>query len=263
MLYEKTVYPQNPFLKNYIHSYWILKSRTNKTDPYLLPPDKHFQLILSFNKDTNVTGKAAGESHVRGSFLVGMQSSHVTLRPDGNVEYLAVQFHPYGIRALLPFASKEIKDVFFELRYLKSRLNEFLKPLLNSISSDEERIKYIEQGLLSVIAESDIRPKKYLAAAVKLINSSYGSLSVQEISEQIGITARQLNREFEQFVGITPKYYSRIVRFGRTLEILQNLKNADNLTAAAYGCSYSDQSHMIHECINFIGLPPKEILKLY
>lgn len=262
MIYENILYPQNYIIKKYVHSFWILRTKNpeGRIKPYLLPPDKYFNIILSFKSNTNIIKNNIFKSAVSGSFIVGMRTAYVLLQPDGDVDYLAIAFYPHTLRCFLNFHCINITDNFFELDLLKSKFNEVFKPVLNEVYSDEKRIEIIEKRLLLLIEKIDYVPNNYLVEALNIIQKNNGLISIQNICNDIGTSVRQLNRDFEKFVGISPKFYSRIVRFNNLLDSLKNMEKFENFADIAYYCGYFDQAHMIHECFDFTGLSPKQLL---
>lgn len=262
MLYEKILYPRNPLIKKYVHLFWILKADYFSV-PYLLPPDKYFTIILSFKSNTNVLKNDTVKAPVSGSFIVGMRTSRVFLIPDGEIDYLGIEFCPHGLRSFLDFNCTNITDSFLEIGLLKNKLNEALKPIMNEVFSDEKRVEIIERRLLSLISRIDYTPDNYFIEALNVIEKNYGSISVRDVCDNIGVSTRQLNREFERFIGVSPKFYSRIVRFNNFLDKLKVIEKIESFTELAYQCGYSDQAHMIHECSDFTGLPPKELFVTY
>jgi AraC-like DNA-binding protein len=258
MSYENVLYPQNSSIKQYIHSFWILKTGCSNI-PYLLPPDKYFHVILSFKSNTHVVNNDFTKTPISGCFLIGMRTSRVFLSPGGDIDYLGIQFHPYGLRSFLDFHCINITDSFVEINLLKNKLYEALKPVINEAFSDQQKVEVIERRLLNLLAGIDYTPEKYLIAVLDRIEKNNGLITVRELSDNTGVATRRLNREFERFIGVSPKFYSRIVRFNFFLEKLKLMEKAENLSDLAYRCGYSDQSHMIHECSDFTGLPPKEL----
>jgi len=258
MVYENIIYPTNHLIKQYIRSFWILKSDVR--DPYLLPPDKYLHLILSYKSNTTIIKNGNISNSVTGSFIVGMRTSPVFLLPDGDVEYLGIEFYPYGLRPFLDFNCAGITNTFLEISVLQNELNEALKPVVNEIYSDEKRIEIIEQRLLTLLHKIPVSPDKRMVSAFNIIEKNNGLIPVNKICDNIGVSARQLNRDFEKFIGVSPKFYSRIVRFNYFLENIKGLSNFKSFADLAYYCGYTDQAHMIHECTDFTGVTPAELL---
>ncbi len=71
---------------------------------------------------------------------------------------------------------------------------------------------------------------------------------------------RYIQKLFLDNVGITPKSFSNIHRFNKSLQLIQT---ADlPLTSIAYDCGYYDQAHFIKEFKKFTGLTPSEVRAL-
>ena len=74
------------------------------------------------------------------------------------------------------------------------------------------------------------------------------------------IRQRQLNSQFQCFLGLAPKEFARVTRFLHALEKLKK-STSGSLTALAYESGYFDQSHFIHDCKEFAGMTPKEVIR--
>ncbi len=81
-----------------------------------------------------------------------------------------------------------------------------------------------------------------------------------KIMETYPHTQKHLIDQFKKYVGLTPKYYQRILRFN---EILLQIQHNNNITWSqiAYQYGYSDQSHFIKEFKHFSGFNPQEFIQ--
>jgi AraC-like DNA-binding protein len=82
-------------------------------------------------------------------------------------------------------------------------------------------------------------------------------MPIPAIARSAGISDRGLVRKFRQLIGISPKSYSRIVRFQRVLRSFESdplIEVPD--VAIKYG--YYDQSHLINDFRQYAGLTPTE-----
>ena len=82
-------------------------------------------------------------------------------------------------------------------------------------------------------------------------------MSVTELAGKACLSPKQFGRIFSNYVGMMPKEYSRIVRFQKSLWLLQN--HHRDYAGIAYACGYSDQSHFIRDFRHFCGLTPREL----
>jgi AraC-like DNA-binding protein len=84
---------------------------------------------------------------------------------------------------------------------------------------------------------------------------------VQQLSNWIGLSSRQLQRRFSSAVGYGPKTFHSILRFQRVLYLASGEHKDKTLADLALQAGYTDQSHMTREVRRFSGTPPKGVLR--
>src|SRR5690606_1457010 len=94
-------------------------------------------------------------------------------------------------------------------------------------------------------------------STVETILTANGQLSVDELSREINITRRQLERNFSSAIGLSPKQLSKTIRLQAVLKRLLS-KEFTNLTTLAHENEYYDQSHFIKDFKELTGFTPKE-----
>jgi AraC-like DNA-binding protein len=82
---------------------------------------------------------------------------------------------------------------------------------------------------------------------------------VEQLSQVLGISPRQLQRRFSAAVGYGPKIFQSVLRFQRLLRIAHQRKRSLVDIAACAG--YSDQAHMTREVRRFANEPPTTLLR--
>ena len=92
---------------------------------------------------------------------------------------------------------------------------------------------------------------------VSRLHMSGGRMSVRELAERSGCSARHLNREFRGAVGLPVKTYAGVVRFHRALGLLS--EDQLSLSEAAFEAGYADQAHMTRAMRRFGGFVPSDI----
>jgi AraC-like DNA-binding protein len=98
--------------------------------------------------------------------------------------------------------------------------------------------------------ETDSRKHKLF----DLIYAAKGSITVKQLSESSGWSSRQINRYFNQWIGLSLKTYCTILRFKASIEHIAQGK----LFPEAH---FTDQAHFIKEIKKFSGVAPKELSK--
>jgi transcriptional regulator GlxA family with amidase domain len=79
------------------------------------------------------------------------------------------------------------------------------------------------------------------------------------LASNVGLSRRRLIQVFAAEVGLTPKLFSRVVRFQRAREIVDHAATP-NWAKLAVDCGYCDQSHLIRDFQEFSGLSPTDYL---
>ena len=104
-------------------------------------------------------------------------------------------------------------------------------------------------------ARHDLR-NETLVKALELIEANLEeTLSVAEISKQVGVSARQIERLFSAFFGCTPSQYYRRLRLRRARHLL----TSSNLSVTEIGvaCGFSSMSHFSKCYRDLYGVSPR------
>lgn len=102
----------------------------------------------------------------------------------------------------------------------------------------------------------DAAPADPLAAfAIAAFSGDPARARVEPLQRTSGYTPGQFIHRFEQAVGLTPKRFSRVLRFGALLPQLVRCGPRD-WAQIAVGAGYFDQSHLIREFRHLAGMAP-------
>ncbi len=122
-----------------------------------------------------------------------------------------------------------------------------------------ERVRIMDQYLNQLLSRrtSDCDLMKNLLHRIFV---SGGSVGIKELAEREAISERQLNRKFGQWIGISPKKFSEVVRFQSVLHSIQSGGSVD-WTELALKHSFFDQAHLIRDFRRFYGASPHTAAK--
>ena len=82
-----------------------------------------------------------------------------------------------------------------------------------------------------------------------------------QINNDIPLSQRQLKRQFQKWLGMTPKNFQRIIRVKKVLNDLK-LNPDTGLVSLAYNNGFSDQAHMTRELKKIAKVTPGQYSKL-
>ena len=91
--------------------------------------------------------------------------------------------------------------------------------------------------------------------AWRVLRDSQGNVGTGALAADLGCSRRHLARRFREEVGLAPKTFARLLRFGR---VTRRLHGADpgRLAEVAQDCGYYDQAHLNRDFREFAGLTP-------
>lgn len=149
-----------------------------------------------------------------------------------------VRFHP-GIAAellrLLKSDSKIAPETFI------SSTDELILKLQTSFEH-QTKISLINNWLRS-LSDGPVAPPSTLLLALGALKKGGGT---EELVNRVPIGLRQVERQFQSWVGMTPKYFQRLSRVSSAREELKTLPTTE-LAELAYKHGFSDQAHMTRE----------------
>ncbi|OMF50053.1 AraC family transcriptional regulator [Paenibacillus peoriae] len=118
-----------------------------------------------------------------------------------------------------------------------------------------ERVRIMDEYLNQLLLRKRTNDCDLMKNLLHRIFVSAGSVGVKELAECEAISERQLNRKFGQWIGISPKKFSEVVRFQSVLHSIQSGGDLD-WTELALKHSFFDQAHLIRNFRRFYGDSP-------
>lgn len=123
--------------------------------------------------------------------------------------------------------------------------------------SIENWIPQVENFVLNRLAHhnkaDDIRAKRLVYATQSILQRNFRGF--EQLTHELGISYRNLQRDFSYLLGITPKQYQSVHRVYEAAEYIKNTK----LNEAAFLAGYTDQAHMNREFRRFTGITPYQV----
>ncbi|ALG83458.1 helix-turn-helix domain-containing protein [Gordonia phthalatica] len=187
--------------------------------------------------------------------LAGMHLRPVTIHHDGSQVGVQVSLSPAAVRALFGLPVGELANGTSELAQIDTDIARRLHDQLAQAHPDDRAA--VCAGALVDIA-SDAAPFDDAHAAWEYLARRRGDVTVAELVEQSGWSARYLTRLFTAEFGIGPKQAARLMRFDAARAGLEAGRAAVDVAA---DCGYADQSHMSREFTDLTGLSPRSLLR--
>lgn len=191
---------------------------------------------------------------LRGAVVQGAFDRFGVRGTEGPSAVVGVHFKPGGAAAFFGGALPELRNRTELLEDLWGSSTRTLRERLQGAASPQHALQLLHDHLLHRLhAAPPTDPVATLA--IRAFQRDPASARVAPVQRASGCTPAQFIRRFEQAVGLTPKRYARVLRFGVLLPTLVRCGPRDWAQIAAGG-GFADQSHLIREFQQLAGMAP-------
>nr|WP_068888626.1 helix-turn-helix domain-containing protein [Pedobacter panaciterrae] len=117
------------------------------------------------------------------------------------------------------------------------------------------KLKFVEGFLLKKVPNAD--PYRSIDYAVESLLFGCGNTPIENLASNACMSIRQLERKFIERLGLSPKQYSKFIRFTnahRMKSLFPDISWGD----IAIRCGYFDQMHMIHDFKSIAACNPRQ-----
>jgi methylphosphotriester-DNA--protein-cysteine methyltransferase len=244
-------------LARFVKCFWTLEAGISPGDdsaPEPVMPDGCIELIFNLaNPFTRYHADGTLERQPR-SIIAGQMRSSAMIEPSGRIDLFGVRFQYAGASPFFRFPLSELTDSIVDLGFVWGSEGGEIEARIHEAPTAEMRAGIVENGLLRLLAKNTAADG-VVEAASKLIVENMGLASIDKISDSMGVNGRRLERRFQQSLGLSPKRFSRIIRFQNFLGAVRN-DPSNGILDAALSFGYYDQAHLIREFREFSGKTP-------
>lgn len=246
-----------PELRSYLSQIWIFESPAGFSNQgTLIAPNAKPKIIFPYLNNLSTTDKDKTEVCKEADiWFIGVRDMPVTLgSSSGATGSIGVELTTSGAYHFLSLPFSQLTNTLFSFTDLYGKKGEELLEKLFGNKTPFEKVETIQQFLLDRLYEQQ-RSNGLIDYSVRLISSSKGLLEIKELERKTGYSKRYLDMLFKEYVGISPKTYSTIVRFQ---SFYKNISQEKLLPTDSIYELYYDQSHFIKEFKRFTGKTPMQ-----
>lgn len=236
--YHHERYHPSPDLGDYVEHYWVVE--WNVPSPTRVETLPHPNVHMIF---------AAGGSEVRGPSRT--KFSRVL---EGKGAVFAVKFTPAGFQPYAGAPVSTFADVTVELRHVFGAAGDALEQAVLAETTSPARGVIVERFLRARRPPPDDHVRQ-VTRIVSMAATDRAILKVDDLVERTGLNKRTLQRLFERYVGVSPKWVIQRYRLHEAAERLAEQGPAGH-AALALQLGYSDQAHFARDFKAIIGVSP-------
>lgn len=222
---------------------------------HLAVPSPTLTMIIDLGHGLDLTGPGLPERTTFRLCLSGMHPAPYLVHHDGLQRGVQVDVRPSLVRALTGAPAAELAGEAVELTELCPGLAEELYDRVASAQAADREA--VAAGVLARRAVPGREVQPDAAAAWAHLAARQGRVTVGELTERSGWSARYLATKFTAEFGMGIKQAARLMRFDAARRALERGLPAAEV-AVRHG--YADQAHLSREVRAFVGYSPSGYL---
>lgn len=243
-------------LSDLVKAFWLYKPDFKGPKWDILIPEGVIDIIFNFGAPYFRQSFLQGSEHgqwVAGDVFIGQRTDLFKIRWPHNTQLFAIRLNAAKAYRLYPEPMNKMSNRAVSLNSIGlGSLSEAIK--VTGINDVYGTIKQCQQ-LLPALSKQHEKAETILTRAIALIDEMRGEIDVATLCAKLNIEKRTLERNFQRFIGLSPKYYIRVKRLHYFLCLHQSTQS--KITDSAFDAQFYDQSHFIREFKAFTGSTPQ------
>ena len=229
-------------LSFFVKHYWIISWDCTDEDPYLqhVVPNPCVNLVVEPHK----------------TFIFGPSTRKFSYPIHGKGIVFGVKFKPGGFYPFLNQPISTLLDHPLEVQSILDLDGPGLEEAILSMPTEEDMVAAMDKLLESKLPPLDEQVLS-VNRIIDYIACEREISKVDQVCEHFDIHIRKLQRLFDQYVGISPKWVIRLFRLQNAAETMDRRLPVD-LARLSTDLGYHDQPHFIKDFKAVVGSTPEE-----
>lgn len=254
-------YTPSPPLDRYISYFYYLDGHMPYPRERILPLtvlDLKINLGGAFSVDSGEATRSP--ARLTESWLVGLHNRHHTIVWPADMRLYGVRFKPGGAYPFFGLPVSELYNQVVDLDLLWHRFASEVRERLLGALSVKAGLVLFERLTCQQLGEPP-HEQKLVEYGMAEIERHCGIVSINALSQRIGISQNHLLTQFKRVVGTSAKEAARLYRFEHVLRSIDPTQPVD-WTWVAHQHGYYDQSHLNKDFMTYTGYSPTVYMRL-
>lgn len=235
-----------PALRPYIDAYWTIRTEKTVNQITRILPDGCMDIIYNAGRELQDLAEGLTFRHET-AYLVGTMTRYIDTWSQDHSHLIGIRFKPLGFASFFksfPLHEVTNRTIQFDLDNL---------PVINECNADT--VRSLDRFFLSRLSNN----VSAIRRIIDDITYSNGGVTVRSIARKYAVSSRQLERNFNQYVGLSPKEFISFVRYQFAYTQIKENGGVKSLSEIAFDTGYFDHSHLTNEIKKYSGFVPSEI----
>ncbi len=252
-----SVYLPHPALREFVDNITVTTfdfTVEKGISPFYRFVPTHTRFLCFYLEDKVFVKKPGEDFELKSrSMIIGPQTTPVTLDLGRKHKDIVVCLKPSGMFRLLGIPLHTIVDKDYDARLVLGKEVDLILDQLRSSKTDDLKNQIIQKYLLGKL-ESLKAAIPFDMAMLELVRN-IGNLRIESVAMQACLSLKQFERISLNRIGISPKLYSKMIRFSYAYKLKELYPNR-SWCRITYQCGYFDQMHLIRDFKFFTGFTP-------
>lgn len=248
--------PPPPQLTPYVRCFWVYEGEASATAPFVHRSyaDGCAEMVFHYRGVFDQLFEDRPMSRSWKSGLHAQSTNYTRFVVRENFGIFGAYLYPFAIPKLLRVPAASLTGYLPDLNELFGPAGRELEERVMLATTGRMRAQIVSEFLIQRLdrTNADIPP---VFSSIDQIIKTKGLVSIGALADRFAYSPRNFERRFKECAGLSPKLFSRIVRFQSTVK--EYGKQGQSLTDIAHDFGYYDQSHFIHEFKEFSGYNPR------
>ncbi len=232
----------SPDLAHFIAHYWMVSWNLRGLPPHTAETLPHPNVQAVFEQ---------GNSTIAGVF-----TGKFTRRLEGQSHVFGIKFTPGGFRPFLKSSVSSLANLTVPVNRIFGKEVDALEAILVS-SREEDTMIEATNAFFRPRAPAPDETIALTSQLVSRILSEPDIKTVDDLVTRTGLGKRSLQRLFNEYVGVNPKWVIRRYRLHELVERFNSGEQAD-YAQLALELGYFDQAHLINDFRSIVGYSPTQ-----
>jgi AraC-like DNA-binding protein len=247
-----------PPLCQHIERLWYSTGRSNVPGYESVLPTGTLQLVIRLHQEPIRRFEENTFSRIdfQHAVVSGAHSRPFVKATYRRSSVIGVHFRPAGAALFFAEPLGRLSNSHLAAEDFWGRQIRELREQLLEVASPRAMFDLLEAALIRRMVQPT-KHQQIIQQAVNRFVAEPASTTMRQVGDATGYSPKRFIQLFQDYVGLTPKLFCRVLRFQTVLERVGKHAAVD-WAKLAVDCGYFDQSHLIRDFREFAGIRPSE-----